>query len=69
MATQLKMDGSVPAELLAIRAQLDALADIIIITGEQREKYDEAFNSHFKKHVNDFDDLFPGVIEKNPFRD
>jgi hypothetical protein len=69
MDVQLKMDyGPIFTQLFAIHAKIDALTDIIATTKEQQEKLDELFKNHFKRIVTEFDEQFPGIIDKNPFK-
>lgn len=69
MEIKFKMDyGSILTQLFSINARIEALADQFVKTDEQKESFKESFVKHFKRIVNEFDDQFPGVIDKNPFR-
>lgn len=55
-------------QLFIINAKIDALTDIVATTKEQQDKLDELFEKHYKRTVIEFDEQFPGIIDKNPFK-
>jgi hypothetical protein len=61
--------GPLMLQLFEISAKIDALKDCVLDMkdDEVRKKYSESFDKHFKRIVNDFDELNPGIIESNPF--
>ena len=70
MDVKFKIDsGPVMTQLFAINAKIEALTDQFVKTDQQNKEFKDSFEKHFKRIVNDFDDQFPGVIDKNPFRE
>jgi len=62
--------GPFMIQLFEISAKIDALKDCVLDMKDDsvREKFKESFTKHFKRIVNDFDELNPGIIENNPFK-
>jgi len=69
MDVKLTMDnGPILTQLFAINAKIEALADLIATTDEQKDQFNKSYEKHFKMIVNSFDKQFPGVIDENPFQ-
>ncbi|OGX23360.1 MAG: hypothetical protein A3K54_00165 [Omnitrophica WOR_2 bacterium RBG_13_44_8] len=61
--------GPVLTQLFAINAKIEALTDQLVKTDEQNGAFKKSFDKHFKRIVNDFDTLYPGIIDSNPFKE